>query len=324
MKTSLKLYHRWWKAWRTLPVFNWVKAAALYRAGRFAEAARYYASGLESHPHHAAADGARLDLAYCYFKVGKLAEARDLLSLLLEANPESRHAYLRLARVQQWMGQLVESAWTLRKAYHLSGQDAELVGYLLNAVVDGGAPTELLREALSAVNRLPVAEREHPRIMLGRAKLRLLGENEDDGIAQLEQLATTGKPTREAVLAWAEFLIRHGRLAEGRMHLRRVMSVSPDHPTAHLLFAESYLQGSPFYNPEFAIQLATTGCQRVGWSNPRALHLLAEAYREFGDKTSALLFASRAKELGSRILGEYRDSEKLDSLIEKLSGGTVA
>jgi hypothetical protein len=54
------------------------------------------------------------------------------------------------------------------------------------------------------------------------------------------------------------------------------------------------------------------------------MHLLAEAYYHSGDKISALVVASKAKQAGTRLMGTYRDVRMLDELIESLSAGTQA
>jgi hypothetical protein len=54
------------------------------------------------------------------------------------------------------------------------------------------------------------------------------------------------------------------------------------------------------------------------------MHTLAEAYALSGDKMSALLIATKAKDTGGRLLGSYRDAKHLDKLIQRLSVGTQA
>jgi len=54
------------------------------------------------------------------------------------------------------------------------------------------------------------------------------------------------------------------------------------------------------------------------------MHTLAQAYVATGDKVSALLIASKARDTGRRLLGSFPDSGQLDRLIERLSTGTQA
>jgi len=84
------------------------------------------------------------------------------------------------------------------------------------------------------------------------------------------------------------------------------------------------MKAGPFYNGEYAKQLAIGACQLTNWSSPREMHLLAEAYYHTGDKISALVVASKAKQAGTRLMGTYRDVRVLEQLIESLSSGTQA
>ncbi|NDC38365.1 MAG: hypothetical protein EBZ48_09980, partial [Proteobacteria bacterium] len=121
-----------------------------------------------------------------------------------------------------------------------------------------------------------------------------------------------------------KLLLTEGEVMPARRLLRRALVKLPENPQILSLLAQSYLQSGALYNAEYARQLATEACQRSEWSSPRELHILAEAFYHIGDKASALIIASKAKEEGSRLLGSYRDVKSLDQLIDNLSTGTLA
>lgn len=325
-----KLIWDWCKAWKTWPVLDWIKAAELYRSASFQEARDLYLRGLERHPFHPASSCARLDLAYCYFKLEKFAEAEELLKTVMAQAPSMRECYLRLAHLQSWTGHYLEAAWTLRRAIREIDVDEEIVTHFLFTILDNGGPHYLLKEALRELSRLSSEERSKPRLQLASARLALFrAERSDSSVsskqseldkarAELHRLASGADAPFEAVIVYAELLIEEGRIAHARQQLRRALSVAPKHPRVLSLLASSYLKEGAFYNPEYAKQLATSASQNTAWRGPREMHILAEAYIATGDRLGALTIAHKAKDAGSKLLGTYRHVKSLDQLIEKL------
>ncbi len=316
------MYHRWWKAWGTLPVAPWVAAAAYYRASQFHDAAKLYRIGLNLYPHHPAALSASLDLAYCLFKSGAIEEAHRELKEIVAKNPKSREAYLRLSTVQMWIGQSLEAAWTLRRALRNIDPDGELVGSFLLAALENGGPKYLLIEALNEAEKLVSHGLSHPKLNVALSKYKIFQGDRGLGKIELEALANENTATREAVLAYSELLLQEGKIEQSRQHLRRLMSGFSEHPRVLSLLAESYLKSGTFYNTDYAVQLATNACQKTNWSSAREMHVLAEAYFHAGDKIAAHLVASKAKDAGSKVLGTYPAAKNLDRLIESVSTGT--
>ncbi len=321
--STLHLYQRWWKAWGSLPVHAWVKAASLYRAGQYREAIMLYQQGLTDHAKHPAMQCAKLDLSYCLFKTGKYSEAETYLKEIVEENPRMREACVRLANLQVWLGQSLEAAWTLHKAIRHNEPDSEMAGLFLNAVLENGGPDYLLSEAITLGRKLGKESNAHVRLKVALARLKIIQGDKGEGETELESLANVENASRDAVLAWAEQLLENGQIAQARYHLRRLMHVASDYPRVLSLLAQSYLVSGPFYNIEFATQLATTACQNTEWASPREMYVLAEAYYHSGDKMSALLVASKAKDAGNRLLGTYPEAENLDALLETLNAGTL-
>lgn len=324
MFDTVRLIMKWWKAWRTLPVWSWVRAASLYRAGKFEHAERLYRFGLKRHSLHPAHFCARLDLAYCFFKLGKLDEAEHTLRYVTTHLPASREAFVRLARLQMWSGHSLEAAWTIRRALRSIDVDPELASLFLIAVLDNGGPSYLLDEAVEASKKVETEGHDFPRLQAARARLELERGSETVGREVLERVAASDEAPFEAIVMHAELLLADGKIAHSRRQLRRAMVAAPDYPRVLSLLAESYMKAGPFYNGEYAKQLATGACQLTNWSSPREMHLLAEAYYHTGDKISALVVASKAKRAGTRLMGTYRGVRVLDQLIESLSSGTQA
>lgn len=328
-KDNLRLMFKWWRTWKSLPVFSWVKAAALYRQGRFAEAESLYRSGLERFFLHPAQHCARLDLSYCLFKTGKLDSAEEELKRVINSLPRSREGYVRLARLQMWRGQSLEAAWTMRRAQRSTSLDSDMACLFLYAALDARAPQYLIQEALRAVDSASGGEVETQKVQALRARACLLvkkPQSVEFGQARTElaQIAANVDAPFEASLIFAEMLIEEGKIAHARRLLRRSLHVAADYPRLLSLLAESYLRSGPFYNPEYAKQLATSACQSAAWASPREMHVLAEAYYHVGDKISALVIASKAKDLGSKLLGTYTHARTLDALIDNLASGTQA
>jgi predicted Zn-dependent protease len=324
MLDSFHLYCKWWKTWKTLPVVSWLKAARHYRAGQFEQAEALYKQGLSKHPHHPAQTSARLDLAYCLFKSRKLVEAEEQLRYVTTNSPKLREAHLRLARLQLWMGQTLDAAWTMRRALREITADPEMVSIFMLSVLDNGGPGYLLEEAIKSASLLSDQQCKLPLFEVAMARLAIQRGESDAGRHELIRLSNQPRAPFEAVLLLGELFLSEGRVSEARGEFMRAMSVTPDHPRVLTLMAESYLKDGDLYNPEYARQLATSACQSTSWCSPREMHILAEAYLRCNDKISALIVASKAKQAGSRLLGAYTCVKNLDKLIENLSSGTQA
>jgi predicted Zn-dependent protease len=323
-KTRWGLYAKWCITWRSWPVPAWVRAAGLYRSGSYEEAARHYLEGLQKHPQHRAQLCARMDLAYCMFKLGKFEQAEDMLRAVLAESPFNREASIRLAQVQLWTGFALEAAWTMRRALRSLPPDPELVGLFLTAVIESEAPSFLFDEAIAASKSIRDLGSDSPKLEIARARLMLRRGDRETGRARLVALVSQPKTCLEAILAFAEVLLEENAVEQCRRHLQRALRAAPNHPRVLSMLAQTYLKSGENYNALFALQLATSSCQSTKWTNPRDMHILAEAYQHLGDKMAALLMASKARQAGSRLLGTYRDTHVLDRLIDSLSSGSMA
>jgi tetratricopeptide (TPR) repeat protein len=317
--SSIDTYKTWIKTWRTWPVRPWILAADQYRKGEFEKAAKLYQQGLDRHPFHEAAYCARLDLAHCNFKLGKFAEAKELLKNLTTQIPTLREAYVRLAKVQMWIGENLEAAWTMRRALREIKHDGEMVGLFTMAVLDHGGAAYLFKEAEEAFRNLNETEKSNRRMQVAAARLELFRGDYQKGRAQLSSLVAGSEAPFDAVVAYGALLLKEGRVAMARQQFRRALTVTPNHPKVLTMLAEVYLTSGTEYNPDYARQTATLACQSSGWMSPEALHVLAEAFKALDDRLSALATAVRAREAGSKLLSGYKNVKDIDTLIDTLA-----
>jgi len=302
----------------------WIKAASLYRDGNYEQAEELYKAGLEKYPRHPAQYCARLDLAYCLFRRGALLEAEEELKVVVKKLPELKEGYIRLARLQMWSGHSLEAAWTIRRALKRIEVDADIAALFLLTVLESDGPLYLLKEAVGSCRLMQGSNSKHPGLNLAQAYLQCKRGDFKRGIAALEELTLVEEPQFEAVLVFAEMLLKEGRVERARKELKGAMRAAPEHPRILSLFAESYLKSGDSYKPEYARQLATAACQKTAWRSPREMHVLAESYYHANDRMSALIMASKAKDAGSKLLNSYSESKVLDRLIDELSSGTLA
>jgi predicted Zn-dependent protease len=324
MTSILKVFKQWWKTWGTLPVYSWVKAAALYRLGQYSTAKKYYEKGLKSNPSHPASNCARIDLAYCLFKLGKFEESERYLRNVTTNDPENREAYERLGKLHLWTGNYVEAAWNYRRGLQYFPEDLDFTFNFLFSVLGNGGPGYLLQEAKKSIEIIPNKKSEHIKYQLAVTLLTWYKGQKEEAENKLKELVTLESVPIEALISYAEILLEQGKITHARRYLRIALSKSSNHPRVLTLLADSYLQPGPFYNAVYARQLASTAAQNTAWLSPFAMHTLADAYYHEGDKMSALIMASKAKDVGNQRLGAYRGEKHLDLLIETLSSGTLA
>lgn len=324
LKANVRLYKEWFQRWGSLPVRSWVKAAGHYRSGNYEEAATWYKAGLKSHPRHAARVNALLDLSHCLFRLKQFEQAERYLRQASIVAQHEREPYVRLARLQLWLGHSVEAAWTVRSALNSMPSDPELVTLFVTAAVESGGVNHLIIEAQDLLRTMHCEPEAAPRLEVARARLAIhvgdMGEARDD----LAALANKDRGPFEAVVAFAQVLLDEGKTAYARHHLHRSLMVSPEHPRVLRMLALSYLQPGPSFEPEHAVTLATKSCQATGWCGIHEMYVLAKAYALGGDKISALLIASKAQDAGRNLLGIYPEVKNIEQLINNLSSGTQA
>jgi predicted Zn-dependent protease len=316
LRKKLLSYRDWMVRWRSLPVRSWIDAAELYEAGNFAAAIPLYKKGLEDHPHNAAKINALLDLAHCLFREGKYQDAEMHLRQATATAPDVREGYVRLARLQLWLGYASEALWTVRVCIQRTSLDPELATLFITAVVESGAAPSAVAEAEALLSQLHCDAGGFPRLEVARARLAVFSQRCEAAREDLSKLASRDRGPFDAVVAFAEVLISEGKLAYARHHLHRALAVAPEHPKVLRLLARSYLQDGVFFEPEYAVQLALKACQVTNWRGIHELYILAQSYVATGDKVAALLAASKAKEIALRLLGGYPEVDRLERLLQ--------
>jgi len=305
-----------------MPVSTWIEGAQLYQKGEFQKAAELYKQGLASHPESRAKINALLDISHCLFRLQQFDEAEMYLRQATSSFPDVREAYVRLVRLQLWLGYSSEALWTMRLCIQRIPVDPELVALFINAVVDSGAEEAAVQEAHSLLQRVHCDAGGFPGLEVARARLTLANSQCVQSRGELSKLAALDRGPFDAVVAYAEVLVGEGKLAYARHHLHRALTVAPEHPKVLRLLALSYLHEGALFEPEYAVQLAVRACQVTGWRGIHELYILAQAYIAQDDKAAALMAATRAKTIASRLIGGHPGVDKLERYLQSESTGS--
>jgi predicted Zn-dependent protease len=316
IKGGLSSYFNWVSRWRSMPVKAWIDGADLYQRGDFEKAAQSYKRGLSSNPGSPARVNALLDLSHCLFRLRRFEESESYLKQAISHFPEVREGYVRLARLQLWLGYAIEALWTMRICVQRIAPDPEIATLFITAVVESKSDAAAIAEARSLLARVHYDAGGFPRLEVARARLELMGGEFESSREDLAKLAAQDRGPFEAVVSFAEVLISEGKLAYARHHLHRALSAAPEHPRVLRLLAQSYLSEGTFYEPDYAVQLASKACQVTGWRGLHESYILAQAYVASGDKVSALLAAMSAKKIAGRLIGGYPDIDSLERLLQ--------
>lgn len=320
---SIKKSVKWFKTWGTLPVLPWIAAAERYKRRDFNGAKQLYLEGLNDYQDHPARYCALLDLAFCDFKLGHFKEAELLLRKVIKDVPRSREASLRLAKLLSWVGDDLEAVRVLKRALGYHPQDAEIFSELAFALVRNDGPTLLVAELKKTYQQILV-ENKTPKLLIAGAVLEMLGGNYREGRLALIGLAGKLDAPSEAHYFFGCELLREGKVANARVHLRNALATNPENPQILSSLAESYLIPGALGNNEYANQLALRAAQSSGWLSPRELLTLSRSYLASGEKSSALLIASKAKDVSNQRIGLNVNIKRIDNLIQDLSAGTIS
>jgi uncharacterized protein HemY len=323
LRKQLQMYREWFARWHSFPVVSWITAAELYQKGEFEAASKLYLAGLKSQPNSPAVINAILDLAHCLFRMKRFEESEQYLRRATVIAPHEREAYVRLARLQLWLGHASEALWTMRMCMKKVTIDPELATLFATAVVESKSSASVVAEAQQIVSSM-FSDGGFPRLEVARARLGLLGAHAITARDDLSKLASIDRGPFEAVVAFAEVLLEEGKISYARHHLQRALAVAPEHPRVLRLLAAVYLREGAFFHPDYAVQLASKACQVTDWRGVHELLMLAHAYIAANDKTAALLVATRAKDVIGRLLGTYPEIERLDQLLHDVSAESQA
>ncbi len=294
---------KWYRHWGTLPVLSWIRAADLFRNGDYISAVSFYEAGLKKHLSHPAKDCAQFDLAYCYYRIGKLDLARTLLAELVQKRVDLKEAYLLLSRIRKITGHIVSSRVVLELANQIFYQDAQVLSCLAHASVFTDLSDDeidnIKYNLLDLKNEVDLQDSNYLHIETALANIEIRRGDLKKGERLLSRVLSTGEAPYEAILIRAQRLLETGRLVIARNQLERVAAACPRDPKPLILLARSYLRTGVDYNLAWAKQLTQSACQLSNWQNAECLSLLSRIYEEDNQPEVAEMFNENIKSLSS-------------------------
>ena len=318
---------RWVLIWKSWPVFSWIKAAESYSNADYAVAESLYEKGLKEYPEHPARFCAVMDLAYCYFKAKKFDQAIEKLNYVIRTLPTSKEAYLRLAYVYIWIGDDAEAMWLLRNALRKFKDDFHLIHLFVACLIEAHAPAYLVDEAADLLEKVASSSKDN-KLAIGATKAMLEDYRSlsPEAFKKLVRLSSRPGAPLAAKLQVAKRFIEQEEFETARSHLNIALKISAEYPQTLSLLAQTYLleDADSEQNIEYANQLATAAAQSSAWLSPRELHILAKVYHRYGDKSSALLLASKAQNINLKRSDAYLYTNQLDEFVNSLASGTLS
>lgn len=300
---SLTLYTDWVRRWHTLPVRDWIRAAVAFEAGNFHLAADLYRRGLDRKPHHPAAGHARFDYGYCLYRLGRLGEARTVLTETISANNRLRDAYLLLARVHLIFGHNRSALQTLKRCVELLPDDISALSSYFHLMVSSGIDSSRLAiirdELLQHKVKLPLDDFGQEQIDGCLAAYELKYGNRQRGERLLARVLASGRAPYDVILLRGEQFLSEGRIIQAREQFARAARIAPRDPRPFMFLAKAYMAESPFQEIEWALQSATTACRLSSYENAECISTLVRAYELNGENDVALLFIERMRDLPS-------------------------
>lgn len=268
--TYLKAVPSWWRNWHSLPQLSWIIAAKHFKDGNYVEAEAHYLSGLKATSNHPAADAARLDLSFCYFRNGNSEAALSLLLNLRKRRGDLMEVNLRLIRLMIWLGKYPECLKVISSQLGCESMVTESVTQMLIAYKIF-ATLELQREVFElevdavsrkgeinkdlnlAVQRViteikPLFQDSNlnktsvtPLLRAAWALLHARAGRREFAKQLYHELLLLSEPPVEAIVGLSELLIEDGQFTESITYLRRGLKMSPNNPKILALLGESYL-----------------------------------------------------------------------------------
>lgn len=291
----------WWKLWKSLPVFSWIKASECYRKGEYKKAAELYLLGMEKKPNHKAIDCACLDYSYCLYKLSRYEESISQLELLLEKAVVIEEVYTLLVKQYRILGLSHLSTEVLEKARVLIPESVNLRSLALEVAIENEPNLQTILALKSDVERarekLPLDD--HRMLLVDSALAHFEFAHGDLSLADqmIARLLATSKAPYEVHLMRAERFVENGRIFHAREQLRNASRLRPRDPRADLLLAKSYLLPGSFCEPKWALDLSLQACKKTNWQNPECLISLAKSHEILDDNEQAEVFYSYASRI---------------------------
>jgi tetratricopeptide (TPR) repeat protein len=245
-------------------------------------------------------DDARLrsDLAFLYFGVGRLADARAGLMEALRLTPHLASAHYALATVLLAEKRVAEAEQHLREALRLKPEFAAAHVNLGTVYQDRGQLDAAAAEYGAALKIEPSNAEAH--YNLGRVRA---AEGQPEAAVLEYRLALSGRPGDPDVLAGlASALATTGAAEEAVTHYRRALAIKPDLPGAliDLAWILATSDVAALRAPDEAIRLAEHAAELTDRLNAIVLDTLAVAYFAADRGDDAVETAKRALDIAVR------------------------
>ncbi len=287
----------WIRMWKSLPVLSWIRAANAFVEGDFTVASSFYEQGLSRNLRHPARHCARLDYAYCLFRLGRIVDASEELESLISEGAMLKNAYLLLARLQHVQGASLSALSTICEYLENFPEDVQALAAYIH--ISGQCRIRLpkltqVKGELQALKSKFLLD-DHRQLIIDAALAHYEVRFGDRAVGErlLARVLATGQAPTEAVLLRGEAFLEVGRIEQARQQLERAFRMSPQNPIAPRLLAETYLVPGDFSEPTWAVQLSELSCQLSAWKNARCLEVLSRAYEASGEDIGAELVDAR-------------------------------
>lgn len=316
----------WWKLWKSVPVFSWIKASEHYRKCEYQKAAELYLFGIKKNPRHKAIDCAYLDYAYCLYKLSRYEESIVQLEALVEKSVAIEEVYSLLVKQYFILGLAHLSSEVLEKAKLLIPKSINISALALELAIVNEPKLQVVLQLKNEVEqqREELSLDDERMLIVDTALAHFEFAHGDLSIADqmIARLLATGKAPYEVHLLRAERFIDNARIFHAREQLRKASRLRPRDPRADLLLAKTYLLAGSFCEPRWAIDISLQACKKTNWQNPDCLISLAKSYEMIDDLEQAEVFYSYASRVQARrninikaVSGARLEVEKLQQII---------
>lgn len=313
---SVKDAVKWYRLWGTVPVWSWVNAAAEFKRQDFRSAATLYRKGINKQPKHPAIQSAKLDLAYCLYRLGQFDEANLQLDEIIKEDTSLRDAYLLRAKISVIIGSCSSALRVLSSALRKFPDDARVVSQYAHVALMHPLEEELateIKQRLVAIKcRLSLEDPENVLLDTALAQYEMVWGDMRRAERVLARVLATGKAPFEAVLLRGERLLSQGRVLPARELLTRAMRMSTRDPRPLMQLSASYLETAVSANYDWALQLAEQACQLSRWQHPECLNVLASVHEAKGDSARAQLYFERTKHVPAAVEPIFVSRSALD------------
>jgi tetratricopeptide (TPR) repeat protein len=301
----------WISQWGSRPVIQWIKGAKLFAEGDYLTASKHYKEGLTLHPNHRAAGCARVDLAYCMYRLGELLEAERLLLDIVGRDVPREETYVFLAQIQSYLGRPISALRTLAAASHVYPDDISILAEKLNISLFAGLNSRTIKKIATTLYSLRNAlSYSHPDSLIADTALahyEIRCADRELGFRMLVRVLGSGSADAQAYLINGERFLEDGNITQAREQFSRAQRQNPLNPWSSFLLSRSYLvKDEAYFNGAFAVQLAVESCKISRWENVRILKMLQASYESVGDLASAELIKAR---IGTLSTAKFNEDE---------------